>query len=325
MAKKTTYNQTIKGSKVASATHKRQAELLQRLINARRQGEQNLIGQYTNARARNEATRKSVVSDLLNGFGTAKAGYDRSTKDTEGNLGTTATSSILNRVREGANAMSELSNMQAGETDRIKGMAASLRGLKVNLDSGTSDYASAITSINNSLGDLNSSVTSNINNALREQNTNDASAFGEYTAGRQQAYADLVDLYGQQGAAYEQVADTVANKTSKMVSSGTKNVTATQTDTIKYGKLGNQALNQAKSAFDSSGDAADQLAKLQGEKFTEGIMTIDQMNAASDPSQRFAEAELKKNLSNLSSLSNAGSLRKLAGPEGSTLRKRTTA
>lgn len=320
---KTSYNQTIKGSKDSAATHKRQAELLARLIKARKQGRRNLRTQYTNAQLRNKNTRKSVVGDLLNSFKTAQAGYDRSTKDATGNLGTTASSSILNRAREGANAMSELSNMQAGETDRIKGMGASLRGLKANLDGGASDYASAITSINNSLGDLNSSVTSNINNALRQENTDNAAAFGEYSAGQQQAYADLVDLYGQQGSAYEQMADALADKNSKTNSSGTKHITTTQTNDIRYGSGGKLAINNAEDAFDSSAAAADKLAELQGLTFKDKIMTIDQMNASlKNPNNRFTEAEMKKNLSNLDSLANAGTLRKLEGPQGSKLRKR---
>jgi uncharacterized phage infection (PIP) family protein YhgE len=164
--KTTTYNQTIKGHPAAAATHKRQANLLGRLITARKQGQTNLAGQYTNARARNLATRKSVVGDLLAGFNTAKEGYERSNTDAEANLGATTSASALNRAREGSNAMSELSNMQAGETDRIKGMSASIRAMKANMDNGASDYATAMTSINNSLGDLNTNVTSNINNAL---------------------------------------------------------------------------------------------------------------------------------------------------------------
>lgn len=316
---RTTYNQTVRGNRRNAKTFERQAALLDRQIKARREGRRNLRGQYDNALLRNEATRKSVVDDLLNGFKTAIAGYDRSTVDAESNLGTTASDSVLNRAREGASAMSELSSMQAGETDRIKAMGASLRNMRANLQGGTSDYANALTGINNSLGDLNSSVTANINNALREQNTNDAAAFTEFSAGRQQAYADLVDLYGEQGAMYEQAADAYADKNSKTKSRGTKNITVTQTDTTRYGKRGREAIDAAELAFDKSGDAADRLAELQGATFTDGIMTIDQMNA--EGGQTFTPAILKQNRSNLSDLANAGTLRKLASAEGSSLRK----
>lgn len=316
---KTSYNQTVRGNKDNAATYSRQAELLQRLIDARKHGRKTLKSQYTNAKMRNAATRKSVVDDLLNGFNTAVAGYDRSEKDAEANVGQTTSSSQLNRAREGAAAMTELSNMQAGETDRIKGMAAALRNMKANLDGGASDYASAMTGINNSLGDLNSSVTSNINNALREENTNNASAHTEWLAGRQQAYSDLVDLYGEQGAAYEQQADALADKNSVTHSKGTKHVTVTQTDKTKYGKKGRAAIDDAKFAFDKSGDAADRLAELQGNKFTDPIMTIAQMNAQAGPN--FIPAQTRANKSNLDDLANAGTLRKMATAEGSLLRK----
>jgi hypothetical protein len=51
-------------------------------------------------------------------------------------------------------------------------------------------------------------------------------------------------------------------------------------------------------------------------------MTIDRMNAT-DPARAFRAAEMKANKSNLDELANAGTLRKLAGPEGSKLRKVT--
>lgn len=316
---KTSYNQTVRGNKQNAAAFERQAELLQQLIKARRQGRKNLKGQYDNALDRNRATRQSVVGDLLNGFNTAAAGYDRSAADADANLGTAASDSVLNRAREGASAMAELSSMQAGETDRIKAMGASLRNMRANLEGGTSDYASAMTGINNSLGDLNSSVTANVNNALREENASNASAFQEYSAGQQQAYADLVDLFGEQGSAHEQAADAYADKNSKTKSRGTKNITVTQTDKSRYGKDGNAALDQAELAFDKSGNAADRLAELQGNMFTDPIMTIDQMNVGIGPS--FTPASLKANRSNLDDLANAGTLRKLASAQGSTLRK----
>lgn len=323
---KTSYKQTIKGSKDKASSHKRQAELLDDLIKARNKGRKNLDKQLKNANARNADNRRSVVKDLLGGFKTAREGYDRSEVDNNANLSTVTEGSRLNRAREGTSAMAELSNMQAGETDRIKGMAASIRGLKANLDGGVGDYASAITGINNSLGDLNASVKTNINNALREENQQDAAAYGEYTAGQQQAYADMVDLYGQKGSAYEQMADAMKDTTSVSKSSGTKNITSTQTDTARYGTGAKGVLRQAERANDRSADMANKLAGAMGKTFTEKTMTIDQMNAReTDPAMRFAAAEMKKNRSNLDDLANAGTLRKLAGPEGSKLRKKEVA
>lgn len=323
---KTSYKQTIKGSKSAAASYARQAKMLKGLIAARTKGRQNLTKQYDNARLRNENTRKSTVKDLLSGFSSAQEGYARSGKDAESTLGIAADSSRLNRAREGASAMAELSSMQAGETDRIKGMSASIRGMKANQDGGLNDYASAMTNINNSLGDLNSSVSTNISNALREQNTNDASAFGEYSAGRQQAYADLVDLYGQQGSAFEQMADAYSTKKSNTKSTGTKHIKTTQTDRTVATGLSKKAVKDAKKAFGNSELSADRLARVMGQKFTDPIMTIDNMNAAeTDPTMRFNAAAMRENRSNADELSNAGTLRKLAGPEGSRLRKKDVA
>ncbi len=320
--KKTSYVQTIKGDKATANTHRRQVKLLQRLAQSRRAGMKNLRGQYQNATGRNAENRRLEVADLVGGFKTSLAGYDRSTKDAETNLGTTTAGSQLNRAREGMNAMAELSNMQAGETDRIKGMAASVRGLQANLTGGASDYASAITSINNSLGDLNSTVRTNINNSLRAEDANNAQAFGEWTAGLQQGYSDLVDLYGQIGAEYEQVADSLATKTSKQNSTGTDHVKSTQTNTTTYkGTGGLKAIKNAQGAFGKAGDASDTLADLQGRAYKGDALTIDEMNAKLSADQRFTEAAMKENRSNLGDLANAGTLRKLAGPEGSKLRK----
>lgn len=323
---KTSYKQTIKGNKDAAASHKRQAALLAKLIAARKKGLGNLDAQLANARQRNANTRRSTVKDLLGQFESSKEGYDRSTTDAESNVGEVAGSSRLNRAREGTSAMAELSNMQAGETDRIKGMSASIRGLKANLDGGANDYAAAVTNINNSLGDLNTGVTTNINNSLREQNQQDASAFAEHTAGLQQGYADLVDLYGQHGSAWEQAADAQTNKKSVMKSKGTKNVTATQTENWDTTKGSRSAVKHAKSSFDKSAGAANLLADAMGRTFTEEALTIDEMNAQeADPTMRFTAAEMKQNRSNLDELENAGTLRKLAGPEGSKLRKKVVA
>lgn len=322
----TSSKQTIKGSKEQAATFQRQAELLAKQIAARKRSQYELGKQRDNAFKRNKDTRRGVAKDLLSGFRTSQAGYDRSEKDNESNLGTVAASSRLNRAREGGNAMAELSNLQAGETDRIKGMAASIRGLKSNLDAGVSDYANAITGINNSLGDLNTSTATNLNNALREENTNDAAAFAEWSAGRQQAYADLVDLYGQKGAMHEQAADALADKVSKVKGKsntlGTKSTTK-QEDDIKYGKKGKKEIELAKGAFASSAWEANKLADQMGRTFKTTTRTIDQMNASeTDPNMRYAAAAMKQNQSNLDDLSNAGTLRKLAGPEGSKLRKK---
>ena len=323
---KTSYKQTIKGSKSAAASHQRQAALLAKLIKARDAGRKNLSKQLSNARARNRDTRKGAVKDLLGQFESSKAGYDRSETDNNSNLDTSTGSAKLNRAREGTSALAELSNMQAGETDRIKGMAASIRGLKANLDSGVNDYATAITGINNSLGDLNTNITTNINNTLREQNQQDASAFGEYQAGQQQAYADLVDLYGQQGSAYEQAADALGTKTSTSKSTGTKNIKSTQSDSTSYSKDGKKMISGAKGAFDNSAKMANALAATMGKTFTEKALTIDEMNAQeTDPSGRFYAAAMKENRSNLDELANAGTLRKMAGPEGSKLRKKEVA
>ncbi len=322
---KTTYKQTIKGSKDNSKSFERQADLLKKLVEARKDGKDNLDAQLANANRRNAETRKSVVADLVLGQQAASAGYDRSEKDNDANLGISAASSMLNRAREGTSAMAELSNMQAGETDRIKAMAASLRGMKANMDGGVSDYANAITSLNNSIGDMNTSVRTNINNALRDENTQNATAFGEYTSGRQQAYADIVDLYGQQGSAYEGMADALKTKTSTSRSSGTKNVVSTQSDSVSYGKLGKAAVSDAQKAFDRSANASQKLADEMGKTFTEGIKTIDQMNGELDPSMRYADVAMKQNNSNLDDLENRGTLRKMAAPEGATLRKKVPA
>lgn len=195
---KTTYKQTIRGNKATAASHQRAADLLGKQAAHRRRGMLGLQKQYKNALSQITATRKSVVRDLVAGQKTALEGLDRSESDAKSNLGEVGSSSRLNRAREGASAMAELSNLQAGETDRIKGMAASIRNMKVNLDGGASDYANAITSINNSIGELNTNTTTNINNALRDQHSNTSQAFGEYLTGKQQGYSDLVDLYGQQ-------------------------------------------------------------------------------------------------------------------------------
>lgn len=321
--KKTSYVQTIKGNKAEANTHRRQVRLLRRLARARREGMSNLRGQYDNALKRNADIRRLEVADLLGGFRTAQEGYDRSNTDAESNLGSTVSGSQLNRAREGMNAMSELSNMQAGETDRIKGMAASLRNMQVNMQGGASDYSNAITSINNSLGELNSTIRTNINNSLRGEDANNAQAFGEWTAGLQQGQSDLVDLYGQMGAEYEQVADSLATKTSKQNSTGTDHIKSTQTNTTTYkGTGGKKALGGAKDAFSKAAAAADKLADLQGRKYTGTALSIDQMNALeADPNMRFEEAAMKANQSNLDDLANGGTLRKLAAPEGSKLRK----
>ena len=323
---KTSYKQTIHGSKAEAASHQRQADLLGKLIKARNKGRKNLSKQLSNARVRNRDTRKGAVKDLLGQFASSKLGYDRSETDNDSNLDTSTGAAKLNRAREGTNALSELSNLQAGETDRIKGMSASIRGLKANLDSGVNDYATAITGINNSLGDLNTNITTNINNTLREQNQQDASAFGEFQAGQQQAYADLVDLYGQQGSAYEQAADALATKTSKSNSSGTKHIKSSQHDSTSYGKGGKKMIKGAKGSFKNSAKMANDLAGVMGKTFTEKTLTIDQMNAQeSDPNGRFYAAEMKDNRSTPDELANAGTLRKMAAPEGSKLRKKDVA
>lgn len=323
---KTTYKQTIKGNKDSSKSHERQANLLGRLVKAREEGRLNLDAQLANARTRNDNTRRSTVKDLLNQFESSKTGYDRAETDSESNLGEVASSSRLNRAREGMSATAEVSNMGGGITDRIKAMGPSIRNMKANMDGGANDYASAITGINNSLGDLNTGVTTNINNSLREQNQQNASAFGEYQSGQQQAYADIVDLYGQQGSAYEQMADALKDKTSVSKSKGTKNIKSTQTDSVKYGKSAKGALTKAQSSFDKSGDAAYKLADAMGATFTEEAQTIDQMNAGElDPSMRFTAAAMKQNKSNLDELANGGTLRKIADAQGSSLRKKAVA
>ena len=326
---KTSSKTKVKGSKEAAAAFQRQAKLLHDQAAARKRSLGELGKQLDNAKSRNKDTRRSTIADLLGGFRTSSEGYDRSEKDNEGNLGITAASSRLNRAREGANAMAEVANLGGGLTDRIKAMAASIRNMKGNLDGGANDYASAITQINNSLGDLNTSTTTNINNALREENANDASAFAEWSAGQQQGYADLVDLYGQLGAAHEQAADALADKKSsvkgKTNTKGTKSST-TQTDDIKYGKKGKKELGYAKKAFGYSAANANKLADQMGAIFTDKAKTIDEMNAEeADPMMHFARAQLKKNQSNLGDLSNAGTLRKLSDAEGSTLRKKLIA
>lgn len=322
----TKYKQTIEGNKDAAAAFQRQADLLAAQIRAREAGRKNLVSQYRNARTRNATTRRSVVKDLLTGFRTAEEGYGRAETDATSNLGTTTASSRLNRAREGSSAMAELSNMQAGETDRIKGMAASLRNMQANLQGGANDYGSAITSINNSLGDLNASTQTNINNELRQENVNNAQAFSEFSAGNQQAYADLVDLYGQRGAAYESMADALVDKISETKSSGTKNVKVTQEDEYDTNPESRAAVRGAEANFASSGQAAQNLAAWMGRTFTDQIKTIDQMNAESnDPNMRFQAAAMKANQSNLDELANAGTLRKLAAPEGSKLRKKEVA
>lgn len=322
----TKYTQTIKGSKAAAATFQRQADLLQKQAEARWRSREGLDAQYANARARNEALRRSRVADVLSGFRTAQEGYDRSEKDTTANLGTTVEGSRLNRAREGANAMAELSNLQAGETDRIKGMAASIRALKVNVDQGVSDYANAITSINNSLGDLNTSTLTNVNNELREQNSNNAQAFAEWSAGQQQAYADLVDLYGQRGSAFEEMAMALADKKSTSKQSGTTSIKSSQTDTIKQNKASKAALSGAADSFNRSAWAANAMADQMAQSFKDEITTIDQMNAAeSNPLMKYSAAAMKQNQSNLDELENRATLKKLAAPEGSVLRKKVEA
>ena len=318
----TSYVQTVHGNRKVADAHQRQADLLGQLIKSRQKGARQLKKQYKSAVRRYREVRKSTVADLIAGQKSAAEGYDRSQSDAEANLGNAASASVLNRAREGSHAMAELSNMQAGETDRIRGMSASLRNMKANLDGGASDYANAMTSINNALGDLNTTVSTNINNALREENASRAQAFAEHTAGLQQAQSDLVDLYGQQGSAYEQVTDALATKTSKTRSSGTKHVKSTQTDTTAYGKGSRSALRKAKKAFDNSADASRRLARLQGRTYKGKIKTIDEMNAGLDLADRYKSLEARENRSNLDDLANAGTLQKLAAPEGSTLRKK---
>lgn len=319
----TKYKQTIKGNKDAAAAFQRQADLLAKQIKARNQGRKNLTKQYSNARLSNRNTRVQVVKDLLAGFRTAQEGYDRSEKDAAGNLGTVTSSSRLNRAREGSNAMAEIANMGGGITDKIKAMGASLRGLNANLQGGANDYGNAITSINNSLGDLNTGTQTNINNELRQERTNNAQAFAELSAGNQQAYADLVDLYGQQGATYESMAEALADKKSNTKSSGTKSVKSTQEDELDHNDESRAAIKQVLGANAGSANAANQLAAWMGRTFTEQALTIDQMNAqAGNPANRFTAAAMKENQSNLDELGNGGSLRKLADAEGSKLRKR---
>lgn len=319
----TKYKQTIKGSKEAAASFQRQAALLQAQIAAREAGRQNLIKQYTNARSRNAETRRLEVKDLVEGFRTAEEGYERSEGDAEAALGEVTSSSRLNRVREGMSAMAEVANMQGGLTDRIKAMAASIRGMKANLDGGANDYGQAMTSINNSLGDLNTSTRTNVNNSLRQQNQSDAQAFAEYSAGHQQAYADLVDLYGQQGAAREEAALALADKKSESKSSGTKSVKSTQYDKIDHNDASRAELALVGQSYAGSAAAARSLAAWQGATFTGKALTIDQMNASLGSSEdRFEEAAMKENQSNLGQLANAGTLQKLTDAEGSKLRKK---
>lgn len=315
----TKYKQTIKGNKDAAAAFQRQADLLAKQIRARNQGRKNLTGQYKNARTRNRATRRSVVKDLLGGFRTAQEGYDRAEEDATANLGTTTASSRLNRAREGSNAMAEIANMGGGITDKIKAMGASLRALNSNLQGGASDYQNAVTNINNSLGDLNTNTETNINNELRQENVNNAQAFAEWSAGNQQAYADLVDLYGQQGATYESMAEALADKKSKTKSSGTKSVKSTQEDYLDHNDESRAAIRNVLGANAGSANAANQLAAWMGRTFTDQIKTIDQMNAESGDD--FVRAAMKENQSNLDEVGNGGSLRKLADAEGSKLRK----
>jgi len=322
----TKYKQTIKGSKDAAKTFQRQAELLRQQIKARQRSRTGLVNQYRNARLRNDSLRKSRVTDVLGGFNTALEGYNRSEKDATANLGATVGESRLNRAREGTSAMAELSNMQAGETDRIKGMAASIRALKINVDQGVSDYANAVTSINNSLGDLNTSTRTNINNELREQNSNNAQAFAELSAGQQQAYADLVDLYGQMGSAHEEAAMALADKKSSTTSSGTTSIKSTQKDSIKQNKRSRREIDLAKQSFKGSAQNANYLADQMGKTFTDQIQTIEQMNAKeANPLKRFNAAAMKQNQSNLDELENRATLKKLAAPEGSKLRKKVLA
>ena len=322
----TKYSQTIKGNKKAAESQKRLVDLLTRQVVARDKGRKNLSKQYANARNRNLASRRSVVRDLIRGQNTALQGYDRSEKDAQANVGTATASARLNRTREGANAMAELSNYQAGLTDRIKGMGASLRAVKANLDPVASDYQNAVTSLNNSIGDLNASTQTNINNELRQQNVNDAQAFAEFSAGNQQAYADLVDLFGQRGSAYEQMADILSDKKSTTKSTGTTNVKTTQKDSIKETKGSKKAVKGVEGSYDSAGRAAELLAGWQGKTFTAPIKTIAQMNAeTSDPGLKFTAAAMKTNQSNLDELGNSGTLRKLADAEGSRLRRRVEA
>jgi hypothetical protein len=336
---KSSYTSKTRGSKNLIKPQKRQAQLLGVQIDAREKGRLNLKNQLDNAFARNKANRRSVVADLLAGQRTAMLGYDRSEEDATGNLGETTASSILNRAREAGNAMSEVSNLQGGETDRIKAMAASIRAMRSNIVGGVNDYASAITSINNSLGDLNTSNRTNINNALREQNIQDAQAFSEDLAGQQQAFADKVDLYGQKGAAHEQIADTLATKISKISSqessstssSGTSSSTSTsgsssQFDDIKQNKRSRKAVKLAKQSFGLAGAEAYKLADAMGQTFNTPITTIDQMNAEeTDPYMKYTDAAMKENKSNLDELSNSGTLRKMKAPEGSKLRKKLVA
>jgi hypothetical protein len=322
----TSFKQTTQGTKSLTKSFKRQAQLLQAQANAREQGRQNLQFQLDNAKKRNKDTRRSVIKDLLAGDRTARLGYDRAEEDSTANLGITAASSRLNRAREGSNALAELSNNQGGLTDKIKAMAASVRNMKTNIEGGVSDYANAITSVNNSLGDMNTSTQTNINNALREQNTQDAQAFAEWSAGQQQAYADIVDLQGQKAAAHETMADTLAKHISKSKSTGTTDVVSNQTDSLQQTKQSRKQIKNVKRDIGASTDAANRLAAQMGQTFTDPIMTIDQMNAEeADPSMRYTAAAMKQNKSNLDELANAGTLRKVKDAEGSKLRKKLVA
>lgn len=318
----TKYKQKIKGSKDAAAPHLRLAAMLQEQARAKEAARRNLKKQYINARSRNRVSRRRTVSDLVRGFSSAREGYDQAESDATANLGTVTNSSRLNRARENASAMAEIANMGGGLTDRIKAMAPAVRNLKANLDGGVNDYANAITGLNNSLRDLNSSTETNINNALTQENVSNAQAFAEWSAGNQQSYADMVDLFGQRGAALEEAAMALADKKSSSKSSGTKSVKSTQEDEIDHNDASRAQIRGVEQAQRQAVLAARNLAAWQGQTFKDQYVTIDQMNAeTANPGLQFTRAAMKENQSNLDELANAGTLKKLADAEGSKLRK----
>lgn len=147
---------------------------------------------------------KQQVTTLTEGAKARGAQFVATARDNEKATGDTLGAAAQNMTRERADAMSQLVQQGAGETDSMRAMLMSARNLQANATEANRSYFDTVRSINTGITDLNVDTKTALTNMYMAAEQERDRLHQDYFNRRSEAYTQLGNIRGQQQDFYEQ-------------------------------------------------------------------------------------------------------------------------
>jgi hypothetical protein len=150
---------------------------------------------------------KQQVDVLTSGAKARGAQFVATARDNEKATADALMGSAQNMTRERADAMAQLVQQGAGETDTMRSMLMAARNMQANASEANRSYFDTVRSINTGITDLNVDTKTALSNMYMSAEQERDRLYTDYYSRRGEAYTQLGNIRGQQQDLYEQAGE----------------------------------------------------------------------------------------------------------------------